>query len=59
MKFKVEIIIHKEDFAIPENKSKSMINALQREQIQQLVEQTLPGAYVVAVRKVQEEGVCA
>jgi hypothetical protein len=56
MKFKVEMIIHREDFAIPGNKSKSMINALQREQIQALVEQALPGSYVVAVRKIQEEG---
>jgi hypothetical protein len=58
MKFKVEMIIHKEDFSIPENKSKSMINALQREQIQQMIEKLLPNTYVVAVRKVQEEGVC-
>jgi hypothetical protein len=56
MKFKVEMVIHKEDFVIPGNKSKSMINALQREQIQQLVESLLPGAYVMAVRKIQEEG---
>jgi hypothetical protein len=56
MKFKVEMIIHKEDFAIPGNKSKSMINALQREQIQQLIEKLLPEAYVISVRKIQEEG---
>ena len=38
------------------NKSKSMINALQREQIQQLIEKLLPEASVIAVRKIQEEG---
>ena len=58
MKFKVEMFIDKEDFAIPDNKSKSMINALQREQILQLVEASVPGAMVLSVRKVQEEKTC-
>jgi len=58
VKFKVEMFIDKEDFAIPANKSKSMINALQREQILQLVETSVPGAMVTAVRKVQEERTC-
>lgn len=58
MKFKVEMFIDKEDFAIPVNKSKSMINALQREQILQLVEASVPGAMVLTVRKVQEERTC-
>jgi len=58
MKFKIEMFIDKEDFAIPTNKSKSMINALQREQILQLVETSVPGAMVLAVRKVQEERTC-
>lgn len=56
MKFKIEMVVHKEDFDIPKNKSKSMINALQREQIQQMIEKLLPEAYVIAVRKIQEEG---
>jgi GTPase Era involved in 16S rRNA processing len=58
MKFKIEMIVHKEDFVIPGNKSKSMINALQREQILELVQQAVPNSYVISVRKVQEEGVC-
>ena len=33
MKFKVEVFVEADEFDIPENKSKSMINALQREQI--------------------------
>lgn len=52
------MFIDKEDFAIPDNKSKSMINALQREQILQLVEASVPGAMVLSVRKVQEEKTC-
>jgi len=55
MKFKVEMFIDKQDFAIPDNKSKSMINALQREQILAIVEASIPGATVLAVRKVQED----
>jgi len=58
MKFKIEMFIDKEDFVIPANKSKSMINALQREQILQLVEASITGAMVLAVRKVQEERTC-
>ncbi len=58
MKFKIEMFVSKDDFEIPANKSKSMINALQREQILQLVEASIPGAMVTAVRKVQEEGTC-
>ena len=59
MKFKVEVFIEKEDFLIPTNKSKSMINALQREAIQTLIETAVPGSWVTIVRKVQEEGPCA
>ena len=58
MKFKIEMFIDKEDFAIPANKSKSMINALQREQILQLVETSVPGAMVLSVRKVQDGRTC-
>jgi len=58
VKFKVEMFIDKEDFAIPANKSKSMINALQREQILALVETSVPGAMVLAVRKVQDGRTC-
>jgi hypothetical protein len=58
MKFKVEVFIDKEDFEIPVNKSKSMINALQREQILEMVEQALPGVWVTKVRKVQDERTC-
>jgi hypothetical protein len=59
MKFKVEMFVYQEEFSIPSNKSKSMINALQREAIQALVETALPNASVTTVRKVQEEGTCA
>lgn len=58
MKFKIEMFIDKEDFAIPANKSKSMINALQREQILALVETSIPGATVLSVRKVQDGRTC-
>jgi hypothetical protein len=58
MRFKVEMFIDKEEFNIPTNKSKSMINALQREQILEIVEQALPGAWVTKVRKVQDERTC-
>ena len=58
MKFKVEMFIDKEDFEIPANKSKSMINALQREQILNLVESSIPNSMVLSVRKVQEERTC-
>jgi hypothetical protein len=58
MKFKVEMFIDKEDFEIPANKSKSMINALQREQILALVETSVPSAMVLSVRKVQDGRTC-
>lgn len=60
MRFKVEMFIDKEDFdMIPANKSKSMTNALQREQILEMVEKALPGVWVTNVRKVQEEKTCS
>jgi hypothetical protein len=58
MKFKLEMYVYQEEFAIPANKSKSMINALQREAIQEMVEKAVPNAQVIKVRKVQQEGVC-
>ena len=58
MRFKVEMFIDKEEFDIPANKSKSMTNALQREQILEIVEQALPGVWVTVIRKVQEEKTC-
>ena len=58
MKFKVEINVYQEEFSIPNNKSKSMINALQREAIQDMVQKAIPNAEVMRVRKVQEEGTC-
>jgi len=58
MRFKVEMFIDKEEFNIPANKSNSMINALQREQILEIVEQALPGVWVTKVRKVHDEPTC-
>ena len=58
MKFKVEINVYQEEFSIPNNKSKSMINALQREAIQDMVQKAIPNAEVMRVRKVQEERTC-
>ena len=58
MKFKIEMYVHQKEFNIPDNKSKSMINALQREAIQEMIENAVPNGYVIKVRKVQEEGVC-
>jgi hypothetical protein len=58
MRFKVEMFIDREEFDIPTNKSKSMINALQREQILETVEQALPGVWVTKVRKVHDERTC-
>jgi hypothetical protein len=58
MRFKIEMFIDKEEFNIPANKSKSMINALQREQILEMVEQALPGVWVTKVRKVHDEKTC-
>lgn len=58
MKFKLEMYVYQEEFAIPGNKSKSMINALQREAIQEMIEKAVPNVEVIRVRKVQKEGVC-
>ena len=58
MKFKVEMYVYQEEFSISDNKSKSMINALQREAIQAVVEKAVPNAQIIKVRKVQEEGTC-
>lgn len=41
MKFKVEMTVEFEGFKIPENKSRSMINALQREQVEQEIQKRL------------------
>jgi len=54
MKFKIEMYVYQEEFSIPANKSKSMINALQREAIQEIVQQALPLAEIIKVRKVQD-----
>jgi hypothetical protein len=54
MKFKIEMYVYQEEFVIPANKSKSMINALQREAIQEMVENAVPNAEVIKVRKVQD-----
>jgi len=54
MKFKIEMYMCQEEFSIPANKSKSMINALQREAIQEIVQQALPLAEIIKVRKVQD-----
>jgi hypothetical protein len=54
MKFKIEMYVHQEEFSIPVNKSKSMINALQREAIQEMVENAVPNVEVIKVRKVQD-----
>lgn len=57
MKFKVEMYVGKSDFDIPANKSKSMIAALQREEIAQMVFQSILDKFdyvdMVVVRKVQ------
>lgn len=61
MKFKVEVFVEADEFDIPENKSKSMINALQREQIASTVFEMLckqpmgmfNKIHVASVRKVQ------
>lgn len=62
MKYRVEMIIHQEKFDIPENKSKSMINALEREQIESIVGSALrssfDGVEVTTVRKIHQEGTC-
>lgn len=41
MKFKIELLVEYDQFAIPEGKSKSMINGMQREQTQWVVEDAL------------------
>jgi hypothetical protein len=58
MKFKLEMYVYQQEFVIPSNKSKSMINALQREAIQEMIEKAVPNVEVIRVRKVQKEGVC-
>ena len=58
MKFKIEMYVYQEEFSILANKSKSMINALQREAVQEMVELAIPNAQILKVRKVQQEGVC-
>ena len=58
MKFKIEMYVYQEEFSIPANKSKSMINALQREAVQGMVELAIPNAHIIKVRKVQQEGAC-
>lgn len=40
-KFKIELEVEYDKFAIPEGKSKSMVNAMQREQAQWAVEDAL------------------
>lgn len=62
MKFKVELYVAKHEFDIPDNKSKSMINALQREEVMKIVFDAIKDKFYYVemgtVRKVQEEGVC-
>ena len=43
MKFKVEITVEFNDFVIPPNKSQSMINGMQREQVMFAVQDKLIG----------------
>jgi hypothetical protein len=43
VKFKVEITVEFEDFVIPDNKSQSMINAMQREQVWLALQDKLVG----------------
>jgi hypothetical protein len=61
-KYRVEMIVEQEKFDIPANKSKSMINALEREQIENMVGSTLgsifDGVQVMTVRKIHQEGTC-
>jgi hypothetical protein len=62
MKYRVEIIIDQEKFDIPANKSKSMINALEREQIETIAGSALrsmfDGVEITTVRKIHQMGVC-
>ena len=41
MKFKIELLVDYDNFAIPDGKAKSMINGMQREQAQWAVEDAL------------------
>ena len=41
VKFKVEITVEMNDFVIPDNKSQSMINGMQREQVAFLIQDKL------------------
>jgi hypothetical protein len=43
VKFKVEITVEFSDFVIPDNKSQSMINGMQREQVMFAVQDKLNG----------------
>jgi hypothetical protein len=43
VKFKIEITVEFSDFVIPENKSQSMINGMQREQVMFAVQDKLIG----------------
>ena len=43
VKFKIEITVEFSDFVIPENKSQSMINGMQREQVMFVVQDKLIG----------------
>jgi hypothetical protein len=56
MKYRVEMIIDQDKFDIPANKSKSMINALEREQIETIVGSALrlafDGIEITTVRKI-------
>lgn len=42
--FKIELLVEYNNFAIPEGKSKSMVNGMQREQAQWAVEDVLSNA---------------
>jgi len=57
MKFKIELYVGKYDFDIPANKSKSMIAALQREEVMQIIFQAITDKFYYVemgpVRKVQ------
>ena len=58
MKYRVEIVIDQEKFDIPVNKSKSMINALEREQVANTINTALitlfEGVEIATVRKINE-----
>ena len=43
MKFKIEITVEFSDFVIPDNKSQSMINGMQREQVMFAIQDKLAG----------------